>query len=295
LLSDNPSKFTVIPTNSLNSDMSTTVDAPISKFAIIEGRSVVETFYSNGKPNQQFKLSSFPVCQDTLSNFKVAITVLNSQTNKLETDWTEITSLIYSSSSDKNFELEWDGSFKVTLKFGNSAFGVIPPMGSVIKVLYRIGGGAHRGIRKNTLKLSIPAYKNGTFNTKILLENFIQTFGGSEGDTLEKAKYYHPFKIRAQERLVSGEDFAYYASHFTGIAKAKAYLVDNDATGNLIKLLIVNYQSTEEGYLRPIRGTENTKLRNSLDYNTIQAITYDESTEISTVRLLYPLIILIFM
>jgi hypothetical protein len=289
LLSDNPTNFVVIPANSLNSDMSTSVDAPVSKFAIVEGRSVPETFYSNGKPNQKFQLSSFPVCQDPLSGFRVGITVQNSQTGLLETDWKEVDSLIYSTTTDKHFELEWDGSFKMTIKFGNSAFGVIPPMGSAIKVVYRVGGGAHKSIRKGSLKIAVPAYRNGSFRTNALLENFIQTFGGSEGDTLEKAKYYHPFKIRSQNRLVSGEDFAYFASNFSGIAKAKAYLVDNDATGNLIKLLIVNYQSTEEGYLRPIRGTENTKLRNSLDYNIIQAINYNSSTETTSIRLLYPL------
>src|SRR6202011_870736 len=60
---------------------------------------------------------------------------LNSQT------WLEQPTLLTSGSDDRVFRLEIDDSGAATVTFGDGVFGAQPPIGEVIQVGYRIGGG----------------------------------------------------------------------------------------------------------------------------------------------------------
>lgn len=261
---------------------------PSRPWIIVEGVTKIETFVSDGGPDQSFPLSYYPLMTDySHGNYRATIHIIQDQINGfVDTEWVEVDSLIHSEKTDKHFELEWDGLFRAYLKFGNGMFGTIPPKGTIIRIAYRIGGGTAKRLVSGGINLEVSAYDtNG--NTKVRVTNLVPTIGGGNGDTLLKAKSLYPSRVRRQYRLVSGEDFASYASEYPGIAKARAELLANDAPGNLVRMRIMEYATTTEGYYRPSEGSNQTELVERLGYNMVVSSSYDSTMEKTRVNLMY--------
>jgi hypothetical protein len=282
--------FTVLNANAITSDPPTGSVYPLkpaSTWIIVEGKTYIETFISNGSADQSFPLSHAPIITDYgNNNYRSAMTVQSDPNAFVDSEWLEVSSLVRSSSYNKHYELEWDGSFKGKIKFGNGVFGKIPAPGSIIKVAYRVGGGADKRVSSNRINLTINGL-DATGTTSLTFTNLAPTIGGGTGDTLLRAKSQLPARIRAQQRLVSGEDYAQFASDFPGISKAKADLLNNDATGNLVRMRIMEYISTSEGYIRPYEGTNQTLLAGGyLSSALVEDITYSNTTQNTTINLL---------
>ena len=281
--------FTVINATSITSDPpagETYPTKPSSTWLLVEGKTRIETFISNGAADQTFALTYAPIITDYgNNNFRSAITVQSDPSKFVDSEWLEVSSLVKSSSTNKHYEIEWDGNFRGHIKFGNGVFGKIPPQGSIIRVMYRTGGGADKKIASNRINLAISGI-DAAGQTSLTLTNLAPTIGGGSGDTLLRAKSLLPARIRAQQRLVSGEDYAQFATDFPGIAKAKADLLNNDATGNLVRMRIMEYVSTEEGYIRPYEGTNQALyVGGYLSNSFIEDISYSNTTQNTSIRL----------
>lgn len=287
-LSATANYFTIINNASSSSDPDTGFfipRSPSSPFIIVEGTTIIQRFISSGNPDQMFEFSNFPVITDYAhGNYRATVQIQDSTSNFRDTDWHETFTLLDSGATDKHFELEWDGNFKMVLKFGNGVFGKIPAPGSIIWVSYRAGGGSAKRISTKKLNVALSA-SDSTGSIQIVLNNFAPTLGGGNGDDLAKAKAMYPFRVRQQERIVSPDDFASFAADFSGIAKASAEVLNNDATGNLVRMRIMEYTSTEDGYLRPFESSNVTYLNNNMISNTVVSSSYNATSAITTIVL----------
>jgi hypothetical protein len=293
VMSFSPVYFNVINRGSLVSDPSSGAAIPAlpaKPWILVEGITKIETFISDGSPDQIFNLSYYPLLTDySHNNYRATVNLIQDQTGGfVDTEWYEVDTLIHSEREDKHFELEWDGNFKAALKFGNGIFGVPPPKGMIVRIAYRVGGGTSKRLVSGRINQDITAYDtNGS--TRVRVSNLVPTIGGGNGDTLLKAKSLYGSRIRRQRRLVSGEDFASYASDFPGVAKARAEVLNNDASGNLVRLRIMEYATTSEGYVRPSEGTNQTELVERLGYNLVTSSSYDSSGQKTKISLTYAL------
>jgi hypothetical protein len=281
------SKFLAINNNAVNSDppANQLYNPPARPWILVEGVSHVETFVSNGSADQLFSLAYFPILTDYANGgFRASVQLISRDGSVVDNAWTEVATLSSSGPYDKNYEMEWDGNFRASIKFGNGVFGAIPPQNYFIRVYYRTSPNSAKKISSSSINLPISAYTTQSTPTTVMLTNFAASIGGGNGDNLATIKALLPARIRRQGRLVSGEDFASYASEFPGIAKAQAELLNNDATGNLVRLRIMEYTLTAEGYARPFYGVNQTILNQGLPFYTVTKTTYYANRQATVVE-----------
>lgn len=290
--SPSPIGFTVVNSGLVSSDPTSGTVFPVppsAPWVLIEGRTYVESFISDESPFQSFDLSHFPIITDYVNNWRSSVQIIYNDTGFVDTEWYEVDDLLHSTANDKHYQLEWDGSFRTRLMFGNGIYGSVPPKGTNIQICYRVGGGPAKSISSGQLAQTIPAFDDQG-QTSLTLVNLAPTSPGGSGDTLLKAKAYYGPRVRRQNRLVSGEDFVSFAEDFPGIAKATADLLANDASGNLVRMRIMEYQTTSEGYFRPSEGQNQISLEyQGLGYNAVSSVIYNSITQRTRIELLYPL------
>ena len=289
LFSYTPVYFNVIPKGFRNNsfDISDSYFSDYS-FIMVEGVTKIDTFISNGDPDQEFLFSSYPLMTDYAhSNFRTALQIISGLNDSVDNEWFEVDSLIELGPTEKGYELEWDGSFKTKIKFGNNVFGKVPEKGSIIRVLYRVGGTAKKALSQKVSQYI--AALDSKSRTNVLLTNQIPTTGGYAGDDLLIAKALYGTRVRRQSRILSGEDFASYAMDFPGIAKAKANLLNNESWGNLVQLRVSEYTSTSEGYYRPVEAYNKGFIKKGTLVNVVTNVYYDDTSQGTIIELLYDL------
>lgn len=206
---------------------------------------------SSGSPGQVFHLQNTPVLPRD-----------NGETIEVEKDgdweaWREIEAFSASGPDDLHFtcdSVSGEVQFGPCLRQpdgGERQFGAIPLKGKRIRFsTYRCGGGVQGNVGERTLtvlKSSIPYIASVT--------NFEAASGGTESESLERAKLRAPAVLKARLRAVTADDFEYLAYEASSnVARAKC-LVPKGAgekgtvSPGTVRLLIVPLIAAGDGMI----------------------------------------------
>jgi len=207
---------------------------------------------SNGNPGQIFFLQNTPV----LPRDKEETIEVENEEGGWEA-WQEVKDFSASGPDDLHFTCD---SVSGEVQFGpclrqpdgrEQQFGAIPPKGKRIRFSnYRCGGGVLGNVGERTLtvlKSSIPYVASVT--------NFEAAIGGTESESLERAKLRAPELLKARFRAVTADDFEYLACEAsTKVARAKCLVPKGaDEKGTVspgtVRLLIVPFITAGDGMI----------------------------------------------
>lgn len=166
---------------------------------IVEGKSIKDDpiGYSNGSPDQRFKLSTPNALPPTLE-----VLVHNGTSYDL---WSLVDSFIDSRSSDQVYRIDQDDEGNTDIIFGDDSTGKIPPSNvNPIYVNYRVGGGESGNVASRTITLlnSNSTYIKSTFNP------FPPLSRGIDREDIESIRRNIPVSSRTRWGLIKEDDFS---------------------------------------------------------------------------------------
>ena len=148
--------------------------------------------------------------------------------------------------SDKIFQIVYDENYNATVLFGDGTVGANPDFESSYFIQYRVGGGTRGNVAKGSLNTTIAA-THGAATINGTATNSTLAVGGRDAETIEQAKKYAPLTFRRQDRLVTLEDYATFASTYIGqfgtIGRATAVTRKAYSSGNTIDLYVLEKAS----------------------------------------------------
>lgn len=176
---------------------------------------------SNGQPNQRFTLSHAGVILRSFNTQSAQqdILLLTEQGGIIQ-PWTLRESLAFSREQQRDFILDIDEQDRATVIFGDGAFGLIPPSGSLIKVTYRVGGGALGNVSAHMIQTLVAAPQLALIGAKVT--NPVAASGGADRESIDHAVMHAPKVFRSLKRAVTAEDYKALALDFNGVSKVRA-------------------------------------------------------------------------
>ena len=198
----------------------------------IAGKTKTFSYNSTGSINLTLIIPSFSIISDSIR------VVINGQ------EWQQV-DYFTSGLANKEYLVEYNPDYSANVIFGNGNGGLVPPVGSKIEVLYRVGGGPNGDVITNFIngETLIPVEGQPT-SISVFFTNYTKGEFGYSGDTVEDIREKVPLYLRTQNRTVSGEDYKNFANQFAtsynGImGKATAALRSYGCAANIIDLFIL--------------------------------------------------------
>jgi hypothetical protein len=175
--------------------------------------------------------------------------------------YTEVSTLVETSSSDKVFKLLTKSEGFLALMFGNNEFGVIPPQAD-INAVYSVGGGA----LSNQGGLNTINVYSGT-NGEILSTTNGEAFaGGADEESIELAKIRAPILLKARNRFVTTEDGEALSIDLGGLSYVKVIR-------NAFGVLTVNVLAIANGGGNPSAGKKIEIQTELTDKSILESVT----------------------
>ncbi|WP_418842394.1 baseplate J/gp47 family protein [Phascolarctobacterium faecium] len=205
--------------------------------------------------------------------------------------WTEVESFAFASALSKNYTVEIDALGRGKIIFGDNRNGLIPTAGSMVKIVYRVGGGLKGNIVKNTLiKVNGTGYDANGQPVAVTVTNEEAATGGEDEETIAHARKWAPVTYSQQNRLVTEEDYTAAANSFADkglgrFAKAKAIIHERSGEANVIRIYAL-CRDADGGFIAPskalgdafVSAIDDTKM--ITDHVEVTAGTY-QSVDIS--------------
>lgn len=198
----------------------------------IAGNTRNTNYVSTGEINSILVLNSFSIISDSIR------VIINGQ------EWEQV-DYFTSGAANKEFLVEYNPDYSANIIFGNGKGGLVPPLGSQIEVIYRVGGGPNGDIVTNYANAETLIPIEGLpASIDVFFTNYTKGEFGYSGDNVEDIRNKIPLYLRTQNRAVSGEDYKTFASQFAtpynGImGKATAALRNYGCAANIIDLFIL--------------------------------------------------------
>lgn len=168
------------------------------------------------QPLQTFSLHQAPLTYLAAPSPFGAQSTLTVRVNEIA--WKEADNLVALGPRDRNYITQTDDADQTTLIFGTGEHGARVPTGSGnVKAVYRYGTGS----LGNVDALAIGQLASQPLGAKGVI-NPLRSSGGADGDTTDQARRNIPIALLALDRLVSVQDYAYFARAYAGIAKASS-------------------------------------------------------------------------
>lgn len=165
---------------------------------------------STGAAGEQFTLPTSPVLLDTL-------TVIV-QLPAGGAVWSPVATLLTAGPTDAVYSTSTDANGAVTLTFGDSVNGSIPPAGVTVSASWRVGGGAYGNLTAGSitdLAVTLPG---------VSVQSSSQTTGGADAESITSIRTNAPRAWRFQQRAVTVQDVADAALATPAVYKASAIL-----------------------------------------------------------------------
>lgn len=175
---------------------------------------------SSQTPNMSFELLNTPVVDDSISVYV--------QYGDIYSKWLQVQHLLDYGPTDLVYTVKSDENDVVTINFGDGVSGAIPVNQSVIRVMYRVGGGSFGNISSGIID-TLSYVPNLTSNqvtalaSAITVNNGTAAFGGSDPESNDEIRSNAPLALRASNRAITLEDYKNLALSVTGVGKANAY------------------------------------------------------------------------
>jgi hypothetical protein len=193
-----------------------TAGATSTTLAWRHSQSKDDTYTSNGKHNQRFKLSFSPYL-DGSATFSTALGT-----------WTEVETFLNSGPADLHFRVIVDEDDYAWVYFGDNVNGAVPD--GTFTVYYEIGGGADGNVAQNSLTKFGKSYTDSLGNQAILtITNLAAASGGSDRETVAAARFNIPANRRLPAGTITREDFELRALTVSGVARALMLSSDEDS------------------------------------------------------------------
>jgi hypothetical protein len=206
-----------------------------ANMTFVSGVNRSETFSSDGTAWQKLILSQKSVVEDTVE-------VL------VDGDiWSEISTLVLADGDSKAFSVAYSETGVVTVSFGDGTSGRVPPVGAVLSVAYRTGGGVEGNIALNQLAGTVQGQRELVFPASYvsvtILNDTYRGSGGEDAETVSHAKLWIPYWVRANGRAVTETDYDVLANAFSdptygAPAFAKAKLKQEIPELNTVELYV---------------------------------------------------------
>jgi uncharacterized phage protein gp47/JayE len=191
---------------------------------IEEGRLIKEEVLgtSPGTANQRYTLPHANLILRSLGQGQTVNRdiILSTELGPVRDEWTLRESLAFSREGQKDFALEVDEEDRGTVLFGDGVLGAIPAPGAMIKVSYRVGGGAHGNLAANTIQTIIDAPQLALLGARVT--NPAAVTGGAERESIDHAVSHAPQVFRSLKRAVTARDYEALALDFKGVGKVLA-------------------------------------------------------------------------
>lgn len=195
-----------------------------------EGRLVSDELLgvSDGTPNQRFTLAHRGVILRDFSTARGARQdlLLSTEYGARRVPWSLRESLAFSreqqpdSEQQPEYELEIDDEDRATVRFGDGAFGAIPPKGWAIRATYRVGGGVLGNVGKDSIKTIVGAPQLALLGATVT--NPAPATGGADRESIEHAVRHAPRVFRSMRRAVTAADYEALALDYNGVGKVRA-------------------------------------------------------------------------
>lgn len=142
--------------------------------------------------------------------------------------YTEVTSFLSSSSSDRHYIVEVDQRDRATIRFGDGRNGAIPT--GTITTTYKTGGGTGGNVEAGRIKVLEGSFTDvAGRSVRPTVTNAAAASGGADRMTVEGARLRIPEHVRLTTRTVTREDFELAALQVPGVARALMTTKNEDA------------------------------------------------------------------
>ena len=160
--------------------------------------------------------------------------------------------------SDTIYEVDTDGDFNATVKFGDGVFGQIPFNGAAIQIIYRVDDANTTG---NIVKAGDANQIVTVGNVNLYLRNDYDSAPPVAGETPAMAKALVSRFFTAQDRAVTGTDYTILVKKYNSAIKVTTALSKADSDSSVIRLytLIVQTSNSLE-QLEPLSYIEKLQL-----------------------------------
>lgn len=212
----------IIPANSL-------VNASVIG---LEGRTRGQDVIGTGVVGQSVELSFRPVIFDSI---RVDVDGVRWEKVDFFTD----------SNPRREYRVEFDSNYAAFVIFGNNRSGLVPSVGSRIRITYRTGGGSRGNLVSNAVeKETIVSVSGLDFPVPVFFKNYTKAQYGYDGDTIEDIRRNLPAWIKTQDRAVTGEDYKTLTDQFSTpyqgqIGKSIAVLRNHGCAANVVDIYIL--------------------------------------------------------
>lgn len=211
------------------------------KIPAYEGRTVVETFFSNGQPNQVYQL--FRVPKDKF----IVVGTVEVQVNGVE--WEEQDLL--GATASNQFSVNYAGE-PPELQFGDGVVGAIPAQGNQIKITYVVSSGANGKIAARQINTTFKISQSLT-QVQFSVVNEDRSIGGDGMEQLSSVQANAGRRFRARLAAVTAADYEALSigfSHplFGRVAAARAYSPRSAANDVELNNQLTAIRSTFESY-----------------------------------------------
>jgi hypothetical protein len=213
-----------------------------SNLVLQEGALVTDSGdFAATEGTKTIKLTQNPVVEGSI---QVYITAPDAS---VEGAYTEVDNIYFASgSSDRIFEVVYDGDYGATIVFGDGTAGISPDDTASYFVQYRVGGGTRGNIVKNALNVTVNGSVGENSKTGTLTNTSVGV-GGANAETLDHAKRWAPLTFRRQDRLVTLEDYSVFANTYISdwgtIGKALAAIRKAYASANTLDIYVLEKAS----------------------------------------------------
>lgn len=166
----------------------------------------VETFVSDGRPNQSFQLARAGVLDGS-----VVVVAANGT-------YSAVDDFLDSQSTSRDMVVDIDDQDRANVKVGDGITGAIP-IGS-ITITYKTGGGKKGAVEPNTLR-RIGTFSDGLGNpVNPTVTNPLASSGSDDRESNARARVKAPRSLRVQGRSTGREDYEIVAEAVPGVARA---------------------------------------------------------------------------
>lgn len=171
-------------------------------------------------PNSVFELPNTPVIDGSVEVYI--------QYGTIYSKWTQVQHLLDYGPNDLVYTVKSDENDVVSIYFGDGVSGAIPVNSSVIRAMYRVGGGNLGNVSANTVDTivyipSLTSSQTNALSSAITVINGTAAIGGSNPESNAEIRVSAPLSLRSSNRAITLEDYENLAISVTGVGKAKAY------------------------------------------------------------------------
>lgn len=175
---------------------------------------------SSQTPNLSFELPNTPVVDGSISIYV--------QYGTVYAKWTQVQHLLDYGPNDLVYTVKSDENNVVSIYFGDGVSGAIPVNSSVIRAMYRVGGGDIGNVAQGVLDTivyipSLSTSQVSALSSAIDVISSSSALGGSDPESNDDIRALAPLALRSSNRAISLKDYQDLALSVTGVGKASAY------------------------------------------------------------------------